>query len=74
MLLLEEMFDAMLAMLVDSGAVKQEAATLMLHHLADRLKDHARGTTDTGWKTVPAELLDQATRLTGCASRLRGRP
>lgn len=71
MLVLEEMFDALVAALVASGAIPQNAASTMLEHLAERFIAHSQGAMDSDWQVDPAELRDQASRLrrrSGCGA------
>lgn len=63
MLVLEEMFDALVAALIQSGAMPENAAAVMLDHLAERFLDHASGRTESDWMIDPMELRDQASRL-----------
>jgi hypothetical protein len=71
MLIAEECFDAIVQMLIDSGAVPRSCAAVMLDRLSERLLLHASGRTDTHWGIRASELLDQAGRLSGKASSLR---
>lgn len=71
MLVLEEMFDALVAALVASGAIPQNAASVLLESLAERFIAHSQGELDSEWMVDPAELRDQASRLrrrSGCAA------
>lgn len=63
MLVLEEMFDALVSALVASGAIPQNAASVMLEHLAERFIAHSEGSLDSCWQADAAELRDQASRL-----------
>lgn len=63
MLILEECFDALVDALIASGAIPQNAAAVMLDHLAERFIAHSAGDTDTNWAIDRDELFDQAVRL-----------
>lgn len=63
MLILENMFDALVEALVASGAIPQNAASVMLEHLAERFIAHSEGSLDSCWQVDAAELRDQASRL-----------
>ena len=63
MLVLEEMFDALVDALIASGAIPQNAAAVMLEHLAERFIAHSQNELDSEWEIDPAELRDQASRL-----------
>jgi hypothetical protein len=63
MLIMEECFDALVDALIASGAIPQNAAAVMLDHLAERFISHSAGDTDTGWAIDRDELFDQAVRL-----------
>jgi len=71
MLIAEECFDAILGMLIDSGAVPRACAAIMLERLSEKLLMHACGRTGTHWAIREPELLDQATRLAMKASAMR---
>lgn len=71
MLVLEEMFDALVAALVASGAIPQNAASVLLESLAERFIAHSEGALESEWMIDPAELRDQASRLrrrSGCGA------
>ena len=63
MLVLEEMFDALVAALIASGAIPQNAASVLLESLAERFIEHSEGARESEWQIDPAELRDQASRL-----------
>jgi len=63
MLILEECFDALTAALIASGAIPQNAAAVMLEHLAERFIAHSENTTESEWTIDAGELRDQASRL-----------
>lgn len=63
MLILEECFDALVDALIASGAIPQNAAVVMLDHLAERFMAHSGGDTETNWAIDHDELFDQAVRL-----------
>lgn len=67
-----ESFDALVALLVCSGAVPVERAQSMLTALSSTLKGHARsGHPD--WAVEPAELRIQAERLATRAAEIGAR-
>lgn len=71
MLILENMFDALIETLVASGAIPQNAASVLLESLAERFIAHSEGAMESEWMIDPAELRDQASRLrrrSGCAA------
>ncbi len=72
MLILEECFDALVDALIASGAIPQNAATVMLDHLAERFIAHSGGDTETNWAIDHDELFDQAVRLKVHARRSSG--
>lgn len=63
MLIMESMFDALVAALVASGAIPQNAASVLLESLAERFIAHSEKALPTEWEIDPAELRDQASRL-----------
>lgn len=63
MLILEECFDALVDALIASGAIPQNAASVMLEHLAERFIAHSCGSIQCEWQVDPSELRDQAARL-----------
>lgn len=70
MLILETTFDALVDALIQSGAIPQNAASVMLEYLAERFIAHSAGTIETEWAIDKSELMDQAARLkTLAASR-----
>lgn len=72
MLVMEECFDALVDALVASGAIPQNAASVMLEHLAERFIEHSAGRTSTDWLIDRNELRDQAGRLRIQAASRRG--
>lgn len=71
MLIMEECFDALTAALIASGAIPQNAASVLLESLAERFIAHSQGELDSEWMVDPAELRDQASRLrrrSGCGA------
>lgn len=71
MLMLEEYFDTLVALLIASGAVSKDEAAHALDRLSERLTAHATGRTDTGWAIDAPELIEQAGRLSVRAALLR---
>lgn len=63
MLILEECFDALVDALIASGAIPQNAAVVMLDHLAERFIAHSAGKIQSEWAIDRTEILDQAARL-----------
>lgn len=63
MLVMEECFDALVGALIASGAMPENAAAVMLDHLAERFLDHASGRAESVWQIDPIELRCQADRL-----------
>lgn len=63
MMVLEECFDALIAALIASGAIPQNAASVMIEHLAERFIAHSEGNIQSDWQIDPMELRDQASRL-----------
>lgn len=63
MLLMEECFDALVDALIASGAIPQNAAAVMLDHLAERFIAHSDGRLKSEFAIDRSELLDQAARL-----------
>ncbi len=63
MLVMEEMFDALVGALIAAGAIPQNAASVMLEHLAERFIELSEGRVESDWQIDPAELRDQASRL-----------
>jgi hypothetical protein len=72
MLVLEEMFDALVDALIASGAIPQNAASVMLEHLAERFIEHSAGRTKCEWQIDQSELRDQAARLRSLGANRRG--
>lgn len=71
MLILENIFDALIETLVASGAIPQNAASVLLESLAERFIAHSEKSLPTEWEIDPAELRDHASRLrrrSGCAA------
>lgn len=69
MLIMEECWDALVNALIQSGAIPQNAAAVMLDHLAERFIAHSAGDTETNWAIDREELFDQAVRLKVRAKR-----
>lgn len=69
MLILEECFDSLVDALIASGAIPQNAAVVMLDHLAERFIAHTRGDVESSWAIDEDELFDQAVRLKVHAKR-----
>lgn len=63
MLIMEECWDALVDALIASGAIPQNAAIVMLDHLAERFIAHTRGDVESNWAIDEDELFDQAVRL-----------
>ena len=63
MLIMESCFDSLVAALVASGAIPQNAASVLLESLAERFIAHSRQELPTEWEIDPAELRDHARRL-----------
>lgn len=72
MLVLEETFDALVDALIWSGAIPQNAASVMLDHLAERFIAHSDGRLKSEWAIDRGELLDQASRLKSQAALRSG--
>lgn len=62
-LILEETFDALVGALIASGAIPQNAASVMLDHLAERFIAHSDGRLRSEFVIDRGELRDQAARL-----------
>lgn len=63
MLIMEECWDALVAALIASGAIPQNAASVLLESLAERFIEQSEGARESEWQIDPAELRDQASRL-----------
>lgn len=73
MLIAEETTDALIALLIASGAVTTGEACICLMRLSERLEDHALGRRQSDWTVVPCELLDASARHAAHAAMLRAR-
>lgn len=69
-LIAESRFDALVSLLVASGAVPAESANKMLSDLSATLKGHAAD-GHSEWRTHPAELRMEAERLERRAVAIR---
>lgn len=71
MLILEETTDALVTLLVASGAATKAEAGYALARLSERLNEYAAGRTETAWCFLAPELIEQAARLSEKATLLR---
>lgn len=65
--------EAMLDMLVDSGAVKAPDATVMLDRLAKRFENYPENSADEDWNLDPHELSEEAARVRALAGLYKAR-
>ncbi len=63
MLIQEETFNALIGFLIDRKVCSESEASVMLRSLAQRLRDHADGKTDTDYAVHRSEMLEHVSRL-----------
>ncbi|MDB5584858.1 MAG: hypothetical protein JWR80_10034 [Bradyrhizobium sp.] len=64
-------FEALVALLIDTGAVPRNVMSVTLQRLADGMIAKARGEMETDVMVFPAELFDRARSLGEAAASLR---
>lgn len=69
----DDQFEALVAVLVDCGAVPACAMATVIRGLADSLIAKAKGSLHSDWQVYPAELFDRARNLDQLAAELSRR-
>lgn len=64
----DDEFGALVALLVDCGAVPRNVMAVTLRRIADVQIAKARGLLETDFQVYPAELFDRARNLTAMAA------
>jgi hypothetical protein len=66
----DDQFNALVALLVDCGAIPRNVMAAALRGLADGLIRKARGELETEWAVYPSEAFDRARDLDRLAHQL----